>query len=151
MDLPGQVLRELRAFGRALATSVRDSLPDSTAGPDVITGDTLVARFAEVTDSAGSTTSELRHIVATGDARALMHLNEGSGVEQGCMSRNYSRGQRIDVALLGDRVDKVLVTGRADGVHLECLAAKPVTDSTAADSAATRPAAPPAAPRRPPS
>jgi hypothetical protein len=32
---------------------------------------------------------------------------------------NYSRGNRITLTMLKDRIDRVVVAGAADGVHLE--------------------------------
>jgi hypothetical protein len=65
-----------------------------------------------------------------------MHLKKSG--EAPCWSRNYSRGRQIDVAVKGDSVEQVVVSGQADGVQLECFAARPATDSTAADSTRTR-------------
>jgi hypothetical protein len=42
-------------------------------------------------------------------------------------SLNYSRGAVIDIALNGDKVERVTVTGRADGVQLEPLPPAPDT------------------------
>lgn len=136
LDTPGQILEQLRAFGRAHSTSARDSSADSTVRDDWIEGDTIVARFAPTTGPAGRRTSQLRTIVATGAARSLMHLKKGS--EQPCWSRNYSRGRRIAVALAGDSLDRVVVSGDADGAHLECFAARPPADSGADSSSAAR-------------
>jgi hypothetical protein len=47
-------------------------------------------------------------------------------------SINYSRGDVIDVAMNGDRIDRVLVIGHADGLHLEPAPPKPVKDSVKA-------------------
>jgi hypothetical protein len=149
LDTPGQVLEQLRAYGRAHATSARDSTADSTVGNDWMTGDTLVARFARV-DSAGKPRAELRRLVATGNARSLMHLKKSGA--QPCWSRNYSRGSQIDVAVRGDSVEQVVVAGHADGVQLECVVASAESDSTARDSTAVpRPAPVPPRPAQRPS
>jgi hypothetical protein len=131
LDTPNQVLEELRAFGKAHAISARDSTADSTVGDDWMTGDTLVAHFTAA-DSAGKPRAALRRLVATGTARSLMHLKKEG--EHPCWSRNYSRGRQIDVQVHGDSVESVVVSGNADGVQLECLAARPAPDSTAGDS-----------------
>src|SRR5438128_2255207 len=64
LDLPNEVLTEARAYRKALATSKKDS----TAKADVnwIAGDTIVARWAQVTDSAGPAKPKLRHPQAHG-------------------------------------------------------------------------------------
>jgi hypothetical protein len=69
------------------------------------------------------------------------HPNERDTTQVG-PSINYSRGHQITVAMLKDRIDRVVVAGKADGVHLE---PKPpiVADSL-------KNAAPPAAPPPPP-
>jgi hypothetical protein len=124
LDMPDQVLEELRAFGNAHSTSARDPSADSAVGDDWMSGDTLVARFASVPADTGSRPrSELRRLRAVGHARALLHLRKAGA--QRCWSRNYSRGQQIDVTMRADSVEQVLVTGQADGVQLECLAARP--------------------------
>ena len=140
LDTPGQILEEMRAYGAAHSTSARDSAADSTVRDDWIEGDTLVAEFRPKTEPSGKRTSQLSTMVATGTARSLMHLKKGTA--QPCWSRNYSRGRRIAVAFAGDSLDRVVVSGDADGAHLECFAVRPPTDSTAADST-TAPAAPP--------
>ena len=132
LDTPGQILQQMRAFGSAHSTSARDSAADTTVRDDWIEGDTLVAQFRPKTDPAGKRTSELSTIVATGTARSLMHLKKGTA--QPCWSRNYSRGRRIAVTLAGDSLDNVVVSGDADGAHLECFAVRPAADSTAKDS-----------------
>jgi hypothetical protein len=145
LDTPAQVLEELRAFGKAHATQARDSTADSTVGDDWMTGDTLVAHF-ERADSAGKPRAELRRLLARGSARSLMHLRKSG--EQPCWSRNYSRGEKIDVAMKGDSVEQVVVSGHADGVQLECFVARAEPDSAARDS--TPPTVPaPAPPARP--
>lgn len=137
LDTPAQILEELRAYGRAHSMSLRDSTGDSTVGRDWIEGDTLVARFVPASDAGGKRTSQLKTILATGAARSLMHLKKG--IEQPCWSRNYSRGRRIAVALVGDSLDNVVVSGDADGAHLECFATRPPVDSAAADTVAPAP------------
>ncbi len=136
LDTPGEVLRELRAFGHALSTS----RPDTVAEPaelDWMTGDTLVARFTAVPDSTGRSRSELSQLDARGSARSLTHLAQERG-RPGGPSINYSRGTSIAVTLRGDQVDRVVVGGHADGVHLEPLPPPPADSSGAADSTAAR-------------
>jgi hypothetical protein len=142
LDAPDEMLEEMRAFGRALSTSRPDTAV-AAADLDWIAGDTITARFEPVPDSTGRSSPELRQLVARGSARALTHLVEsGPDTARAGPSLNYSRGRRIAIALKGDRVDRVVVSGRADGVHLEPLPRAPVpADTTAppATPAASRP------------
>ena len=127
LDAPEEVLTEVRGFGKALSTSKRDStvkavvtscLAALTVDVDCIIGDTLVARWAQEKDSAGVSRSRVRQILAHGTARALTHLENQDSTAKG-PSINYSRGQSIAIALRQARIDRVVVGGRADGVHLE--------------------------------
>jgi hypothetical protein len=136
IDSPGEVLTESRAFGDAFSTAKRDSMIAANE-TDWITGDSLTIRFVQEKDSAGNATrSRLRELVSRGSARALTHHppEAGDTVQTG-PAINYSRGNRIIVALLRDRIERVEVAGKADGVHLEPRPPAP------ADT--TKPAAPP--------
>jgi hypothetical protein len=82
-----------------------------------IAGDSLTARWTQVPDSAGTPRSKLHQLVARGAARAFTYLE--SERDSTGPSLDYSRGAIIDIVLKGDKVDRVTVTGRADGVHLE--------------------------------
>ena len=117
IDSPGEVLTETRAFGRALSTAKRDSTSPA-ADNDWITGDTLTARFAQEPDSAGHQQSRLQQVLARGAARALTHHFDSADSTVG-PAINYSRGEQITVALKRDRIERVVVAGKADGVHLE--------------------------------
>src|SRR6266511_2454643 len=120
LDVPDEVLTEARAFGHAHSTSKKESSKrDSTATPEVawIAGDSLTARWTQVADSAGTPRTQLYRLIARGSARSFTHL--GSEHDSTGPSLNYSRGKVIDVVLTGDKVDRVTVTGRADGVQLE--------------------------------
>ncbi|HET9384116.1 MAG TPA: hypothetical protein VFO67_03135, partial [Gemmatimonadales bacterium] len=90
------------------------------------------------------TRSRLRELVSRGSARALTHHppEPGDTIQKGS-AINYSRGTRITVAMLRDRIENVVVAGKADGVHLEPL--PPARADT------TKPAAPPPPPSSPPS
>lgn len=135
LDLPEEVLTEARAFGRALSTSKRDSAAYDT---DVnwLTGDSLTANFAQEADANGASQARLRLLVARGSARAFTHLyDERDSVA--APSLNYSRGERIAIGLRGDRIDRVVVSGRADGLHLEPLPPAPPTAPAAADTTKT--------------
>jgi hypothetical protein len=128
LDTPEQVLRELRAFRRAVSTSKPDTAAPA-ADLDWMTGDTLIARFAQVPDSGGGTRAELWQLEARGVARSLTHLADDP-TRPGGRSINYSRGTSIAITMRGDQVERVVVGGRADGVHLEPLPpAPPPVDS----------------------
>src|SRR5256885_1517430 len=123
LDVPDQVLTEVRAFGHALSTLKRDSTAqrDSTAKrdttPDWIAGDSLTAHWAQEADPPRSAQpkSTLRHLVSRGSARVLTHqYNQRDSLP----SVNYSRGAKIDITLAAGKVDRVFVTRRADGVQL---------------------------------
>ena len=120
IDSPGEVLTESRAFGSAFSTAKRDSVtpPNET---DWITGDSLTIRFAQEQDSATNRPrSRLRQLVSRGSpARALTHHANERDTTQVSPSINYSRGHQITLAMLKDRIDRVVVGGKADGVHLE--------------------------------
>ncbi|HEV2670976.1 MAG TPA: hypothetical protein VGU74_07780 [Gemmatimonadales bacterium] len=154
IDSPAEVLTESRSFGKAFSTAKRDSTtpPKET---DWITGDTLTARFIQ--DSAQDSTasrphSRLRQIVSIGSARALTHHPEKNDTTHAGPAINYSRGHQIDVTMLADRIDRVIVAGKADGVHLEPrrVVAADSLKRARADSAHAAPAAPPAPPPPPP-
>jgi lipopolysaccharide export system protein LptA len=144
LDVPDQVLTEARAYRRAFSTSKRDS----TSGPaetDWIAGDTLVAHWVQAPDSAGHAKAQLQRLVSRGAARALTHHYDVKDPKQP-PAIDYSRGKQIAITMTGDRIDRVLVSGQADGVH---LTPQPPVDTTkkrpAADSARGAPA-----PRRKP-
>lgn len=133
IDSPGEVLTESRAFGNAFSTAKRDStLPASET--DWIMGDSLTIRFAQEQDSlTNRPRSRLRELVSRGSARALTHHPpDKADTTVTRSSINYSRGNRITVAMLRDRIDRVVVAGKADGVHLEPRPVVP--DSLKADS-----------------
>jgi hypothetical protein len=136
LDLPDEVLTEARAFRRALSTSKNDS--SATAEVNWIAGDSLTAHWVQVTQAKGQTKSKLRQVVARGTARSFTHLQSGSDSTAG-PSLNYSRGQQIDIALKDDRIDRVIVSGKADGLHLEPLPPKPVPADTGKTAGGTKP------------
>ncbi|HEY6155870.1 MAG TPA: hypothetical protein VIV88_00375 [Gemmatimonadales bacterium] len=128
LDVPDQVLTEVRAFGHALSTMKRDSTARRDSTPDWITGDSLTAHWAQQADPAGGGAgarqpkSTLHRVVSRGSARAFTHqYNQRDSLP----SLNYSRGAMIDISLAGGRIDRVVVTGRADGVQLEPLPPAP--------------------------
>jgi len=120
IDSPGEVLTESRAFGKAFSTAKRDSTTKANE-TDWITGDSLTIRFAQEQDSVTKNTrSRLRELVSRGSARALTHHPpDARDTTRTVPSISYSRGNQITVAMLRDRIERVVVAGKADGVHLE--------------------------------
>ena len=118
IDSPGEVLQETRAFGHARSTAKRDSTTKAT-DIDWIVGDTLTARFGQERDStANRALTRLQQVIARGGARALTHHYDSRDTTAG-PAINYSRGHQIAVAMKQDRIDRVVVSGKSDGVHLE--------------------------------
>jgi hypothetical protein len=120
IDSPGEILTESRAFGNAFSTAKRDSLTPPKE-IDWITGDSLTIRFSQEQDSlTNRPRSRLHQLVSRGSpARALTHHPNERDTTHAGPSINYSRGHQITVAMLKDRIDRVVVAGKADGVHLE--------------------------------
>ena len=119
IDSPDEVLKESRSFGKAFSTAKRDSTT-TAAETDWISGDTLTARFRQEPDSAaGKPRTRLQQIISLGSARALTHHPEQHDTTNAPPAINYSRGHQIDITMVTDRIDRVIVSGKADGVHLE--------------------------------
>src|SRR5207245_9158773 len=114
LDVPNEVLSEARAYRKALTTSKKDS----TAKADVnwIAGDTIVARWAQVTDSAGPAKTRLRHLQAHGSARSFSHLYNERDSTRG-PSIDYSRGHALTIALRRAQIGRIAGSGRAAGPH----------------------------------
>jgi hypothetical protein len=89
-----------------------------------------------VSDSGGPKKSKLRRLIARGSGRAFTHLYGEHDTTTG-PSLNYSRGKVIDILLTGDKVETVVVTGRADGVQLEPRPPAPDTTKKASTPANT--------------
>src|SRR2546430_7974175 len=94
----------------------------------------------QVADSGAAPKSQLHQIVARGAARSLSHIAGAKDSAGTGPAIDYSRGKVIDIALKADKVDRIVVSGRADGVHLEPAPPKPA----AADSTAKKPKPAPA-------
>src|SRR5207302_8824412 len=75
LDVPDQVLTEVRAFGHAFSTLKRDSTAKRDSTPDWITGDSLTAHWVQNSDSAGSGQPKTKphRPVPRGSARVLTH------------------------------------------------------------------------------
>ncbi len=109
-DSPGQILEEIRGFGAARASSVRDSVD---TGADWISGDTVTAHF----DSLPGGRRILSAIQGRGNAHAFYRIFKEDS--EGPPEINYSRGLRIIARMDASGVERVDVVGKADGVHLE--------------------------------
>jgi hypothetical protein len=120
IDSPDEILKESRAFGNAFCTAKRDSTTPP-AEADWITGDSLTIRFAQEQDSANARArARLRQLISRGSpARALTHHTDERDTTKAGPAINYSRGRQITLAMLKDRIDRVVVSGKSDGVHLE--------------------------------
>lgn len=137
VEMPGQELRTLHALGAAVALSAPDSTRIISEERDWITGDTLVAQFEQVSDTAGGTTTALREVVATGGARAYYQLPPPGG-ERGAPSLSYNRGRQITVNFDNGEMAAVRVSEQASGLYLEPAIAVP-TDTTARPARGRRP------------
>lgn len=137
VEMPGQELRTLHALGAAVALSAPDSTRIISEERDWITGDTLVAQFEQVSDTAGGTKTALREVVATGGARAYYQLPPPGG-ERGAPSLSYNRGRQITVNFDKGEMAAVRVSEQASGLYLEPAIAAP-TDTTARPARGRRP------------
>ncbi len=109
IDMPDQVLTEVRGYFNSIATAVTDSLTDA----DWIAGDTVTAHFDELSEGDRG----LSFLRAIGNAAALYKIqSEETGPVPGI---NYSRGDRILVRFDEVGIKDLTVDGEADGVHLE--------------------------------
>lgn len=109
IDTPDQVLEQVRGFGMARATSVRDSVDTDS---DWVAGDTVVVQF----DSLDTGSRFLSALNAFGTAQAyyrVIDLETG-----GDPDLSYSRGQRILASFGPLGIERVDVVGEADGIHL---------------------------------
>ena len=116
IDAPDQILSEIRGFGSALATTAGDT---TAAGPDWISGDTLLARF----DSTETGKRVIVMIRADGNARAYYHVFPPEG-EVGPPAINYARGRRIIALFRDEELDRIDVVDQADGVYLEPIVSR---------------------------
>jgi len=111
IEAPGQELSTVRGIGTALAMSKEDSL--DTEG-DWMAGDTVVARF----DTTETGQRVLSRLEAEGDAQAhyRVYPDDDRTVTPDI---SYSRGARIVATFADERVRRVDVVGKTDGVYLE--------------------------------
>ena len=115
-DLPGEVLRQIRVFGDAWVAGA----PDSTSGErDWMTGDTVVADFAEPA-GADSSEASLSRLAARHDARSYHRVEPARA--GAAPSIAYVRGESITVQMQaggGEKVARVDVVGQVEGIQLD--------------------------------
>lgn len=114
---PAQLLREVRGLGTARAASRHDSLDTDE---DWVAGDTVVARFAPGPDGG----TMLVEIEAAGAARARYRVY-ASPDRTAMPDISYSRGDRIRAQFREDRLLRVDIAGKSDGVYLEAPRRQP--------------------------
>jgi hypothetical protein len=130
IQMPGQVMKQVWAYGHSRAASKGDS---TWAEEDWLSGDSLIATFAPVADTAGADRkkSQIDHVIAFGTARALYHTaNQRDST--GPLGVNYSRGDKINIAMREGKVHTVDIVGKVDGVYLEPI--PPHVDTATVDS-----------------
>ena len=127
LDSPGQLLKEVRGYGKAWLGGSTDS---ATKERDWMRGDTVVASFTP-SDSAGKKRAVLSRIQARVAAQSY-HLERNAKIPKR-PSINYARGDAITVTMKppgktrgAGGVDRVDIRGKVDGIQLEAS-----TDSTA--------------------
>ncbi|MBA4073189.1 MAG: hypothetical protein C0497_15415 [Gemmatimonas sp.] len=120
VDMPGQMLRELRALRGAYASSRTDSSKFVSTEDDWLRGDTIVASFDSVR-AAGDTAAKpvIRVINAAGAAASFYQVASSQGAKA-APNLNYVKGKVITVDFGADRaVSRVTVREQASGVYLE--------------------------------
>ena len=135
LDSPGQLLKEVRGFGKAWLGGTTDSV---TKDRDWMRGDTVIATFSP-SDSAGKKRAQLSRIQARAGAQSY-HLERNAKMPSR-PSINYARGDAITVTMKPSSkapgttaVDRVDIRGKVDGIQLEAS-----SDTTARpDSAAAK-------------
>jgi hypothetical protein len=143
VEMPGQVLRELRALRGALAKSKTDSTKFISTEDDWLRGDTIVAAFDSARAAADTAAKPvIRSILASGDASSFYQVSSSQG-PKAAPNLNYVKGKAITVEFGADRaVNTVTVREKAAGVYLELLPSDSLkADSTKAASAKTPPPA----------
>ncbi|MES3033093.1 MAG: hypothetical protein V4813_03740 [Gemmatimonadota bacterium] len=128
--MPDQQMRELRAFGEAVATTIPDTASIRSGEKDWLKGDTIYAFFDSTARAPRPPTSDtttarpqLREMQSIGHASARYQVSAQGGTPAR-PGINYSRGERITVSLDSTGVSRVQIDQNAVGVYLE-----PVLDS----------------------
>jgi hypothetical protein len=131
LESPGQLLKEVRGFGKAWLGGTVDTVVKER---DWMRGDTVIARFATA-DSAGRKRAVLSRIEARAGAQSY-HLEHNASAPRR-PSINYARGDAITVTMSpkpDGGVERVDIRGKVDGIQLEAS-----SDSTAARADTVRP------------
>jgi hypothetical protein len=127
----GDSSRPVAHYRDARSTSKRAT--SDSAAENWIVGDTITAHWIRTGDSSAkaksSSKTTMDRLVARGSARAFTHLHNQRD-STAAPSLNYSRGAVIDLAMKGDRIDRVIVTGQANGLQLEPLPSPPLPHDT---------------------
>jgi len=120
MWMPGQVLEQMQAFGRAVTRAEVDTARITSPDPDWIAGDTVIARFETVprSEQDTATTTRLTEVRAMGSARAFQQMASAEGGKDR-PNLSYNRGRVIVVSFEGGEVVRVDVQDRASGLYLE--------------------------------
>lgn len=147
VNMPGQVLKELRALRKAEASNRTDSTRFVSTENDWLKGDTIVAVFDSVRAAGDSTAKpEIRTILASGAASSFYQVPSSQGAKA-APNLNYVKGKAITVAFGADRaVSTVSVREQASGVYLELAPPDSVRKDTSATGAAKSTTARPATP-----
>lgn len=136
IDTPGQRLSEVRAFGKAWA-----GLPADSAGAtgDWIAGNALRLVFAPDSVVTGQRAT-LKRLDARSDAKAYFRVRDA---RSGGLAITYMRADTILVTMrgVGDaaEVEDVRAIGLLDGVQLQPILARTVSDTGAATVRRPRP------------
>ncbi len=166
VSMPAQRLRQVRAFGKAVATTVPDTATIRSGEKDWLKGDTILAFFdstrvrpprADATSATPTTTiaadsserPRLQQLRATGHASARYQV-PAQARSAARPAINYSRGDRITVLMDTAGVSRVEIDEHAVGLYLEPTIDSTVTpprDSSALNAPTRGAASPVSAPR----
>jgi hypothetical protein len=146
--MPGQRVREVRALRNAYAESNPDSGVVSKQR-DWMRGDTIVAHFDSIPPTDTTSKSQIREIVASGDARSFYQMKSSSAPPDQ-PSVNYVRGRIIDILFEDRKVATVTVTDKATGVMIEPATASTTPKPTTTQTPTKQPVAKPPATVKPP-
>lgn len=152
VDMPGQVLRELRALRGAYASSRTDSSKFISTEDDWLRGDTIVASFDSVRAAGDSAAKPVIRVINASGAAASFYQVASSQGAKAAPNLNYVKGKTITVNFGADRtVSRVTVREQASGIYLERIPEDSLkSDSTAAGAVKNDKSKPPTPPVRTP-
>ncbi len=131
--LPNQRIKELRAFGQAIAISKPDSMKMHSEENDVLRGDSVIAVFDSLKNPADTAAkAEIKRIVAMGNASSKVQIASRQGRDFP-PAINYIRGKHLVVQFDSGQVRLVSVDSSASGAYYE-----PVIDTLLGDSTKKR-------------